>query len=790
LFEQYGKTIWNPLAEQNQIELKTFPGGPLVEFLPSVIEQVEKSKADIVYVSKPRLPSLIFGLLMRLRYGTPMIVDVDDHELSFFPNETPLSMDDAIKIAAKNPADAKMPYANVWTQLSEHLLQFADGITVSNIALQKRFGGVIVRHARDETTFSVSRARRSEVRKEFGLGEADVAIVFVGTPRPHKGIFRIAESLERLNDRRLVFVVVGSITDARTKNQFKKYKNARIKFFENQPWSRLPELVSMADLVAILQDPTSKISQFQIPAKLTDAMALGVPILATRVAPFADLFASDVLLAVDEDADLDGLLQSVSDVPTAFQAWARRARTLFISEFSYAVNSARIKLVAEEARNTELSSNDAIANTLAKLFDYAGVPFPYGGRSKVVASPAIKQGARRRDVVFFWKQNDSDIYGRRSDMLVKYLLRSEKVGRVVHFDHALTLSQLEATVDHSPHAPYHQGNLVYLNSVQRILKMADRGPIFRRTFLCRAGSAVQSFLGMELPPRSQYAEFVKQTLKECGIEECPIAWVWPVVFDFPTIHDHVKFDKVIVDIIDDQRKWNAKPEYMRRVEQNYVDVLKLADAVFVNCEPVREGFSDLRDDIVVVPNGAETFSSNADWQAPDDLARLPRPVIGYVGNLRDRIDFKLIDDLARRHPEWSIVLIGSAQGALEVFSVAERQNVHLLGVRRYEEAVRYIKNFDVAIMPHLDTELSQNMNPLKLYVYFSLGVPIVTTEVANIGDLHSHVAVAKTHDEFVAAVERAVRGEFAPLSDEKRSRVIGEVSWVARVNAILSRVGL
>ena len=43
-----------------------------------------------------------------------------------------------------------MPYGNVWTQLCEELVKLAGGITVSNIALQKRFGGVIVRHARDE----------------------------------------------------------------------------------------------------------------------------------------------------------------------------------------------------------------------------------------------------------------------------------------------------------------------------------------------------------------------------------------------------------------------------------------------------------------------------------------------------------------------------------------------------------------------------------------------------------------------------------------------------------------
>ncbi len=115
-----------------------------------------------------------------------------------------------MRAARDNPADAEMPYGNVWTQLCEQILKLASGITVSNIALQERFGGVIVRHARDEGIFAVDRARRQAVRKEFGLGTTDRAIVFVGTPRPHKGIYRIAEALERLGDDRLVFVMIGS----------------------------------------------------------------------------------------------------------------------------------------------------------------------------------------------------------------------------------------------------------------------------------------------------------------------------------------------------------------------------------------------------------------------------------------------------------------------------------------------------------------------------------------------------------------------------------------------------
>jgi glycosyltransferase involved in cell wall biosynthesis len=312
----------------------------------------------------------------------------------------------------------------------------------------------------------------------------------------------------------------------------------------------------------------------------------------------------------------------------------------------------------------------------------------------------------------------------------------------------------------------------------------------RRTFLCRNGSVAQTFLGMDLPPRGAYVDFVKNTLKECGVDAPPIAWVCPVVFDFPQIQQNIEFEHIVADIIDDQRKWQAKTDYMNRVAQNYVDVLQVADVVLANCEPVRKGFFDLRNDVIVVPNATEIFPEDRTWPVPEDIANLPRPIIGYVGNLRDRIDFELIRKVALSHPEWSVVLVGSAHGAMEVHTLADLPNVKLLGVRPYQEALNYIKNFDVAMMPHINNELTENMNPLKLYVYFALGVPVVTTKVANIGDIASYVSVAGSHSEFIAATESLLSGKGRKLDADLRSEVLKRVSWTSRVEEILGHLGL
>ncbi|UPY38152.1 glycosyltransferase [Sediminicoccus sp. KRV36] len=784
-FPRFGEALWAPVRGLDEIPTSLFPGADFPQFLQHALDVVSRHDPDVVYVSKPRLPSLLIGMLFRLLKGSALLVDVDDHELSFFEERTPLTLEEALAAARADPAGARTPFGEIWTRLSETLVAGADAVTVSNIALQARFGGEIVRHGRNEQRFQADPEIRAQLRQEFGLTAGDVVILFIGTPRPHKGIYRIADALERLDDDRLVFVIIGTITDARIRAAFAKYQKARIRFFGNQPWDRLPALIQMADQVAILQDPASPIAEYQVPAKLTDALSIGLPAIVTRVPPLADIIAQGAVTVVDDDAALDEVLRAAVPYEELPPAEIARVRATFLAEFSFPVNAARIakaeRIAAEASRDPP---SPLLAEAVLGIARHYAVEHPLLDRLRGLAAPALVQRDRPLDLVFFWKQNDSDLYGRRSDMMVKYLLRSGRVGRILHFDRVISIGDLERDVDHSAHARLHQGNLVYLNTLRRVLRMADSPRLIRRSFLCRDGSRPQTALGQELPARHEYPDFIRATMREVGFDASAIAWVCPVVFDFPQIQAEIGFRRVIADVIDDQRKWPARPEHAERVARNYNDILTSADLVIANCAPLRESFGHLRQDIHVVPNGAEIFPADQSWELPEDLGALPSPRIGYVGNLRDRVDLGVIEAMAQLHPEWSIVLVGSAHDAPEVIALASRiPNIHLLGVRPYQEALAYIRHFDVAIMPHLSNDLSESMNPLKLYVYAALGVPIVCSEVANIGDISAHAAVARTRTGFIQAVEQALgkRGSGGGWDPA----ILARISWPERVKTIL-----
>ena len=84
---------------------------------------------------------------------------------------------------------------------------------------------------------------------------------------------------------------------------------------------------------------------------------------------------------------------------------------------------------------------------------------------------------------------------------------------------------------------------------------------------------------------------------------------------------------------------------------------------------------------------------------------------------------------------------------LDLADRAER--AHFFGTKRTKRRKRSSAHFDVGLIPHLDNEMSRSMNPLKAFVYCSLGVPIVSSPVANLDQLAEFITFADGPDEFI-----------------------------------------
>jgi glycosyltransferase involved in cell wall biosynthesis len=787
-FSRYGEDLWGPLRESSRtFDIRGYAAHSFYTFLEGAIRLVAEKPCDVAWISKPRLPSMLIGFLYKLMYGASVLLDIDDDELSFVGAEEPVSLDDFL--ANCTPSDWREPFGKRWTQLAASLIGFADAVTVCNPVLQQRFGGTLIRHTRNSKPFDAALAKRDSLRAEFGFSDSDKVILFLGTPRRHKGVLEIAQALNVLADPSAVLCVIGTVADPAFKKELEAFRSTRIVFHEDQPFSRVADLNAMADFVCILQDPANAIANYQTPAKLTDALAAGTVVLATPVPPVADLMEPGRIVAVQREDLVDALRRAISGEFGGAEAAAER-RAFFRAELATEANAKR----AQEAIRAALDKKTPLPEEFFRLLEHIDEHMP--GQLPRTCVDAVKGTLQTSprvgklqslnenlNIVMFWKQNDSGIFGRRQDMLLRQFARMPHVDKILHIDAPMSIDQLNALAVSNSGRSFNQGGLIAANTITRHLRASDDDRVKRRSFIYRGKETL--FLGRELPDLGSFPNAVEGWLRELEMTDNLLAWVCPVVPGFPDVQKRLGFSFIVADVIDDQRQWPMRLEWRTQIETNYRETFAQADMAFANCQPVSEWLESEGLKNFVVPNGMDVRRDVEKWEMPSELKHLKRPIVGYAGNLSHRIDWDLLDCVAESRPDWSFVIIGAPPGRGPYRQIVSRPNVHALGVLPYETALRYIAHFDAAIIPHAHSALSDSMNPLKLYVYRGLGVPVVSSAVGNLNDLAGDIRIAETAEQFIghledAIAERQSRGRVYPAAE-----LMQAYSWESRAAGIL-----
>jgi glycosyltransferase involved in cell wall biosynthesis len=160
--------------------------------------------------------------------------------------------------------------------------------------------------------------------------------------------------------------------------------------------------------------------------------------------------------------------------------------------------------------------------------------------------------------------------------------------------------------------------------------------------------------------------------------------------------------------------------------------------------------------VTLVPNAVDVDAYRASAPRPDDLPS--GPVVLYVGTLhRDRLDVDLCAELARGlRGEATFVLAGPVALDTVDQTLLTDAGALLLGPREHATIPAYLKNADVLVVPHVVTDFTDSLDPIKVYEYLAAGRPVVSTPVAGFRELDlDHVSVVPGSG-LLPAVSRAL----------------------------------
>lgn len=170
----------------------------------------------------------------------------------------------------------------------------------------------------------------------------------------------------------------------------------------------------------------------------------------------------------------------------------------------------------------------------------------------------------------------------------------------------------------------------------------------------------------------------------------------------------------------------------------------------------------------------EHFAKDA-GQTAEDIAGISRPVLGYFGYMDFVMDTDLIAQVAKQRPNWQWVLIGRKSNLVKISG----PNIHFLGPKPYSELPRYVRHFDVCVLPwDLGNAFTRYGSAIKVREYLATGKPVV------IAPLYEYVNVPgiKTYrntQEFISAVDQALNHDTVE-GRQLRQMTVRDCTWDRR----------
>ena len=254
------------------------------------------------------------------------------------------------------------------------------------------------------------------------------------------------------------------------------------------------------------------------------------------------------------DTPLDRKIDEIFSDYAAYKHKAVQNRETFLHEYSYGANLPGLQDMIDQVLNNPAPIPDAFRELVAyhrRIFSGgAGLPrvtaqVVAGGQPAAVASlaPPSAQAAAvparkadsyvddKIDIVFFWKQNDTGIYGRRQDMQVKYLAEAPQINSILHFDAPVNIFKSGSDVLKSGQGGGHShAGLVLYNTLRRRLRLQDRGKIRFDTFIFAGKRRASGFRKWMLPAEEDFLDYLDRVMKHHQIgRRRTVFWVCPII---------------------------------------------------------------------------------------------------------------------------------------------------------------------------------------------------------------------------------------------------------------------
>ncbi len=288
---------------------------------------------------------------------------------------------------------------------------------------------------------------------------------------------------------------------------------------------------------------------------------------------------------------------------------------------------------------------------------------------------------------------------------------------------------------------------------------------------------LQIITPLVLPPQNRLFNFInkyiilkllsRKLLRLC--DKQPVVWTYLATTTAVNLVKKLSPQTLIYDCVYDALRHPEAPWNIAATEH---ELLTMADVVITDAKYFYNQKKKFNDNVHQIPPGVDFEHFNqTDALAKGTMKEIKQPRIcffGCMGKEKIRIDLGLLEFIASKKPEWSIVNIGPVVDMEIPANLLRLENIKWLGFIPYSELPKYLGECDVLILPYQLNEFTESVLPAKVFECLATGKPAVSTALPELKPYRDFFTIAENKEEFISGIERAIAND---SEEEKQKRL-------------------
>ncbi len=278
--------------------------------------------------------------------------------------------------------------------------------------------------------------------------------------------------------------------------------------------------------------------------------------------------------------------------------------------------------------------------------------------------------------------------------------------------------------------------------------------------------------------------------------KCKLLWIFDPRLQ-PLTGSFRREWKVIFDCVDYFAASSDKQSEIKDLLKKEKRLVKSADLVVANSMVLQKYLEKYGKAVELVPQGFRVDDFKKDRKRKVEIIKRPgRPLIGYVGAINYRLDYKLLYDLAVNNQNWDFAIWGPvfekkllSRESYKYLSKLKKLPNLIVGNSLKKDIPGIINQFDVGVIPYdIKNKFNEYSYPMKIFEYFYLGKPIVSTDIIELKRFPDIISIGNNSEQWQKIISKTLLSKWPDEKRKFQKRMAEENSWSKKVNQILSYI--